>query len=180
MCSLYIHKYIVYIYIYSRVHQHTRTRRNARTWASASSSSAATHCDTLQHAATHRDTLQHTSAERAHRCVYMSHDIYTCICTHVYRFHGMIRCCSSWHVHERWVMMNTCICIHVYMSIYTAHLCIHYIFMHASLYVYTTDPMCMCTNAHDIQVTAVTADKYGVATISSLLKITGLFCKRAL
>jgi len=68
--------------------------------------------------------------------------------------------------------MYICIHVYIYTCIYIyAYICMHvHIYIHIYLHTYCTFEWC----------TAPSPSNYGVATISRLLQIIGLFCKKAL
>jgi len=118
-------------------------------------------------------------------CIY----VYVYTCTSIYIYMGIyvwmnIRIRIYMHMY---IYMYVYICIYVHMCIYVyMYICIQFIsiyvyilyvnmYLYLCIYIYVFMYICIhfCTDLD-------ACPSYGVATISRLLKMIGLFCKRAL
>jgi len=121
---------------------------------------AATHCNTLQHTATHCNTVSRLLM-RLHTYLYgFIHLYWTCLVWKI-EFRCTVQICM-------YVSMSMCVC--VFRCACTS----------ACVYVHVYVYMCahICIRVHEYFIVCIHV--YVVATISRLLKIIGLFCKRAL
>ena len=116
----------------------------------------------------------------------MGHTMCACVTLYLYismyvMYVSGVRVCVS---HYMCVCHTMCVCVTLYLYINVSDVCVwsvcvcvplhvcvsHYIYI--SMYVMYVSGVCVCASLY--------TSRYGVATISRLLKIIGLFCKRAL
>jgi len=105
-----------------------------------------------------------------HNCCRIRIYIYTLMFIYVYTL--MFYTCIHSHVHGL-ILHQHCMCI-FYVCIH-CYVCILYTFSRPS-YVH----ICIRSHVLYLYTLSCSLDYYGVASISRLLKIIGLFCKRAL
>ena len=122
-------------------------------------------------------------------CIYM----YTYICTHdfscIYK-HDWCRIRIYIHtlmfIYVYTLTFYTCIHSHVHGYILNICMSIFYVCIHCYVYILYTfsthSYVHICIHSHVLYLHTLSCslDYYGVASISRLLKIIGLFCKRAL
>ena len=100
--------------------------------------------------------------------------------------HTCLHICMCFHMYI-YIICNVCVYVHTHM-----HVCIHNrlslcVYPHDGQYIYTYKLVFVCMYIHTHMYVYLHDRKslrhfarYGVATISRLLKITGLFCKKDL